>query len=68
MSGHTSHNALPRASNRNDRRRRRVLSVVCGSAFLAIAFMLVAYLPDSRLGRTIDAHLSRLADPESWIP
>ncbi len=50
------------------RRRQTVLSLVTVLAFLAAVFMAVEHFPDTELGRSIDAHLTQLADPESWIP
>jgi hypothetical protein len=68
MNRQTSHNALSRDSNRNGLGCLRLLALLCGSIFLAIVFVLVAHFPDSPLGRTIDARLTELADPESWTP
>ena len=69
MTGRTSQNTRtcgPRTAGRGS--RRALLSLVTGAAFLAALFMAVTWFPASELGRTIDAHLAQLANPESWIP
>jgi hypothetical protein len=68
MTGHSSQ----KTPTRNRRAagmggRQIVLALLTGLAFLAAVFMAVILFPDSELGRTIDAHLRLLADPESWI-
>jgi len=68
MSGPTSHIAPTRDSRCAARRWRRRLSLAFGAAFLGSLFLFVEHFPESRLGRTIDAHLSQLADPASWTP
>ena len=68
MTGPTSHIARPRNSHLNPRPWHRQLSWVFGAVFLGALFLLVEHFPDSQLGRTIEAHLSQLADPESWTP
>jgi len=69
MSGHTSQNVLPRPAGRWPTRRRRTLtSVLAGLAFLVAVIVAVDRFPDTPLGRTIDLHLSQLADPQSWTP
>ena len=68
MTGRTSQNTPtrdPRAAG--ERRHRTLLSLVTGGAFLAALLMAVIWFPASEMGRTIDAHLTRLANPESWI-
>ncbi len=68
MTGRTSQNTRtrdPRAAA--ERRGRTVLSPVTGIAFLTALLMAVTWFPASELGRIIDAHLSQLANPESWI-
>ena len=68
MTGHTSHNALPRdPSIAGARSRYGVLYLLSGFVFVAAALLAVDKFPDTELGRTIDAHLTQLADPESWI-
>lgn len=64
MIGHTSHNR----STGTRGRRHGLLSLVAALAFLALLALGVAVLPETALGRTLDAHLDRLADPRSWIP
>jgi hypothetical protein len=44
------------------------MSVAGAIAFLATGWLALGYLGGSELGRTIDAHLTLLADPRSWIP
>jgi len=68
MTGPTSHIARPRRFHANPRPWRRPLSWIFGVAFLGSLFLLVEHFPHSQLGRTIGAHLSQLADPESWTP
>ncbi len=68
MTGRTSQNTRtrdPRAAG--ERRRRTLLSLVTSIAFLAALLMAVTWFPASEPGRTIDAHLTQLANPESWI-
>ncbi len=68
MTGRTSQNTRtrePRAAG--ERRRRTLLSLITGTAFLAVLFTAVIWYPASELGRTVDAHFTQLADPESWI-
>ncbi len=68
MTGRTSQNTRtrgPRTAGRGS--RRTLLSLVTGAAFLAALFMAVTWFPVSELGRTIDAHLTHRANPESWI-
>ena len=68
MTGRTSQNTRtrdPRAAA--ERRGRALLSLVTGIAFLTALLMAVTWFPASELGRIIDAHLSQLANPESWI-
>ena len=68
MIGRTSQNTPtrdPRAAGQ--RRRRALLALLTGGAFLAALFMALTWFPASEMGRTIDTHLSRLANPESWI-
>ncbi len=68
MTGRTSQNTRTRDPREaGERRRRALLSLVTGAAFLAALFMAVTWFPASELGRTIDAHLTHLANPESWI-
>ncbi len=68
MTGRTSQNTRTRdPRTTGERRRRTLLSLVTGTAFLAALFMAVAWFPASELGQTIDAHLAQLANPESWI-
>jgi hypothetical protein len=50
-----------------ERRHPTLLSLITGTAFLAALFMAVIWYPASELGRTVDAHLTQLADPGSWI-
>ena len=38
------------------------------SKVLGAVSLAVDYVPGSELGRSIDAHLTQLADPRSWIP
>lgn len=64
MAGHTSHNRPTGAR----RRRRALLSLATGLAFLTLLALAVAVFPETELGRTLDAHLARLADPRSWLP
>jgi hypothetical protein len=42
--------------------------VLAGLAFLVAVIVAVDRFPDTPLGRTIDLHLSQLADPQSWTP
>lgn len=63
MTGHTSHND----PTRGGRRRRALLSLATGLAFVAALAVAVASFPRTEVGRTLDAHLSQLADPQSWI-
>ncbi len=49
------------------RRRHAVLCLVTGLAILVAGFLALEHFPDTELGRAIDAHLTQLADPESWI-
>ncbi len=68
MTGRTSQNTRTRAPRApGERRRRSLLPLVTGTAFLAALFMAVTWFPASELGRTIDANLTQLANPESWI-
>ena len=68
MTGRTSHKPPTRDPGATGiRRRHTVLSLITGLAILAAVFMAVDYFPDTELGRTIDAHLTQLANPESWI-
>ncbi len=68
MAGRTSQNTLTRGPRAAGQRRcRTLLSLVTGGAFLAALFMAVTWFPASEMGRTIDTHLTRLANPESWI-
>ncbi len=67
MTGHTSHNALPRdPSGAGTRSRYGVLCLLSGLVFVATVLLAVDKFPDTELGRTIDAHLTQLADPQSW--
>lgn len=67
MSGHTSHNALPRGpSSTETRSRYGVLCLLSGLVFVAAVLLAVDKFPDTELGQTIDAHLTQLADPQSW--
>jgi len=68
MTGPTSHITPTREPRSYDRRWRRRLSLAFGAAFLGALFLFVEHFPESRLGRTIDAHLSQLANPASWTP
>ena len=69
MTGRTSQNTRTRDPREaGECRRRALLSLVTGIAFLAALLMAVTWFPASELGRTIDAHLAQLANPESWIP
>ena len=68
MTGPTSHIARPRNSSANTRPWRLQISWVFGAVFLGALFLLVENFPDSHLGRTIQAQLGQLADPESWTP
>ena len=68
MTGHSSQKTPtrdPRATGTGG--RHILLSLLTGLAFLAAVFMAVMVFPGSELGRTIAAHLTLLADPESWI-
>jgi len=68
VTGRTSQNSRtrdPRAAGQ--RRRRTLLSVITGGALLVALFMAVTWFPVSEMGRTIDTHLTRLANPASWI-
>ena len=68
MGGHSSQKTHPRNRRATGMRGRQiVLPLLTGLAFLAVVFMAVLHFPDSELGRTIGAHLSLLADPESWV-
>ncbi len=68
MTGHSSQKTPTRDPHAGAMRDRRiVLSLLMGAAFLTAVFTAVVVFPDSELGRAIDAHLTRLADPESWI-
>jgi len=68
MTGRTSQNPLSRDPHATGQRRHRtLLSLLTGTAFLAALFMAVNWFSASELGRAIDAHLTQLADPESWI-
>ncbi len=68
MTGHSSQKTPTRNRRATGVRGRRILlSLLTGLAFLAAVFMAVIVFPDSELGRTIDAHLTLLADPQSWI-
>ena len=68
MTGHTSHNALPRdPGSAGTRSRYAALCLLSGLVLVAAALLAVDKFPDTELGRTIDAHLTQLADPESWI-
>jgi hypothetical protein len=44
------------------------VSVAGAIAFLAAAWIAIDTIGGSELARTIDAHLTQLADPRSWIP
>lgn len=69
MTGHTSQNTPPRNSAAPVTRTRRALvCTLAALAFMAVALLAVDRVPDTHLGRTIDLHLSQLADPHSWIP
>lgn len=69
MVGRNSQNALPRHPRASkSRRRRAVISVITGLAFLGVLFVAVDRFPTTDLGRTIVMHLTQLADPESWAP
>ena len=63
MTGHASHNGPIRAG----RHRRALLSLTTGLAFVAALAIAVASFPRTEVGRTLDAHLSQLADPQSWV-
>ncbi len=68
MTGRTSQNTCtrePRAAG--ERRHPTLLSLITGTAFLAVLFTAVIWYPASELGRIVDAHLTQLADPGSWI-
>ena len=68
MTGHSSQKTPtrdPRATG--TRGRHLLLSLLTGLAFLAAVFTAVMVFPGSELGRTIAAHLSLLADPQSWV-
>ena len=68
MIGRTSQNTLTRDPQAaGQRRRRTLLALITGAAFLAALFMAVTWFLASEVGRTIDTHLTRLANPESWI-
>jgi hypothetical protein len=68
MTGHTSHNAPPRGpSSAGTRSRYGVLCLLSGLVFVAAVLLAVDKFPDTEMGRTIEAHLTQLADPESWI-
>ena len=68
MTGHTSHNALPRdPGSAETGSRYGLLCLLSALVFVAAALLAVDKFPDTELGRTIDAHLTQLADPESWI-
>ncbi len=68
MTGRTSQNTPTRdPCGAGERRRRTLLSLITGGAFLAALFMAVTWFPASQVGRTIDTHLTRLANPASWI-
>lgn len=69
MGGPTSQNTPTRqAPPRGNRGRRIAVSVAGTIAFLAAAWMAIDTIDGSELARTIDAHLTQLADPRSWIP
>jgi hypothetical protein len=55
-------------SPRVDRLRRALLSLLAGLVLVTAAMVAVDALPETALGRSIDAHLTRFADPRSWIP
>ncbi len=68
MTGRTSQNTRTRDPRpAGQRRRRTLLALLTGGAFLAALFMALTWFPASEMGRTIDTHLTRLANPESWI-
>lgn len=69
MAGPGSQNATTRDPRRHAGRTRRVvISVLGGLAFVAAVMAAIDALPETELGRSVDAHLTRLADPRSWIP
>lgn len=69
MTGRTSQNSRTRDPHAaGQRRRRTLLALVTGGALLAALVMAVTWFPASQVGRTIDTHLTRLANPASWIP
>ena len=68
MSGHSSQNTPTRDRRATGTGHRRILlSLLTSLAFLASLYMAVTLFPGSELGRTIGAHLTLLADPQSWI-
>jgi len=68
MTGHSSQKTPTRDPRATGMRGRKILlSLLTGLAFLTAVLMAVIVFPDTELGRTIDAHLTLFADPESWI-
>ena len=47
--------------------RRIVVSLAGATAFLITAWLAFDYVAGSELGRTIDANLTWLADPRTWL-
>ena len=69
MTGRSSQNAPARHPHpRRLRNRGAVISLLLAFVFVVAASMAVDAFPDSELGRTLNHHLSQLADPHSWIP
>jgi hypothetical protein len=66
MSGHSSQNRLARKSPSTTILPRTVISVLPALIFLVSLGLAAHCLPETLLGRTIGAHLSQLADADSW--
>ncbi len=60
--------ANPDPLARAHRTHRLVRALLAGLVFLTAAAAAIAALPHTMLARTVDAHLTQLADPRSWVP
>jgi len=66
MSGHSSQNGLARKSPSATILRCTAISLLPSLVFLVSLGLAAHCLPETLLGRTIGAHLSQLADANSW--